>query len=80
MLEALDVFQLVVESSRQHESLVVKGLAVVKANLVVVSIDLGGVDTEFGLAPVVNLGLDTAGLLFERFHVVVQDWEVKAGL
>lgn len=80
LLKALDVFQLVVESSGQYESLVGEGLAVVQADLVVVSIDLGSVDTEFGLAPVVNLGLNTAGLHLERLHVVMQDWEVEAGL
>ena len=80
LLEALDVFQLVVEASSQHKSLVGEGLAVVQADLVVVSIDLGGVNTELSLAPVVNLGLNTAGFHLERFHVGVKDWEVEGGL
>ncbi len=49
LLKALNAADLVVEAGSEDESLVVEGLAVVEADGVVVGVDLGSGDSEFGL-------------------------------
>ena len=49
LLKALNAADLVVEAGSQDESLVVEGFAVVEADCVVVGVDLGSGDSEFGL-------------------------------